>query len=40
MVRFGTDSLEESMKLGHEAAGYVSGYFIKPIKLEFEKVKY
>ena len=26
------------MKLGEEAAGYVSSKFIKPIKLEFEKV--
>ena len=39
MVRFGTDSLEESMKLGQEAAEYISGHFVKPIKLEFEKVK-
>ncbi|XP_066916708.1 DNA polymerase delta catalytic subunit-like [Clytia hemisphaerica] len=38
MVRFGTDSLEESMSLGQEAAAYVSGHFVKPIKLEFEKV--
>jgi DNA polymerase delta subunit 1 len=38
MVRFRTDSIEESMRLGKEAADYVSETFIKPIKLEFEKV--
>ena len=38
MVKFGTDSIEESMRLGQEAAAYVSNFFIKPIKLEFEKV--
>ena len=38
MVRFGTGELEEAMKLGEEAATYVSSKFIKPIKLEFEKV--
>ncbi|XP_046672164.1 DNA polymerase delta catalytic subunit isoform X1 [Homalodisca vitripennis] len=38
MVKFGVSSLEEAMKLGQEAADYVSSKFIKPIKLEFEKV--
>ncbi|KAI0472102.1 DNA polymerase delta catalytic subunit [Xylariaceae sp. FL0804] len=38
MVKFGTKNLAEAMKLGEEAAGYVSAKFIKPIKLEFEKV--
>ncbi|KAH8696716.1 putative DNA polymerase delta catalytic subunit Cdc2 [Talaromyces proteolyticus] len=38
MVKFGVKTLEESMKLGEEAADYVSSKFIKPIKLEFEKV--
>ena len=38
MVKFGTDSIEESMRLGQEAAAYVSAEFINPIKLEFEKV--
>ena len=38
MVKFGTTELEETMKLGQEAADYVSSKFIKPIKLEFEKV--
>ena len=38
MVKFGPKELEKAMKLGEEAAGYVSGKFIKPIKLEFEKV--
>lgn len=40
MVKFGTTDLAEAMKLGQEAADYVSGKFIKPIKLEFEKVYY
>jgi len=40
MVKFGTSDLGEAMKLGQEAADYVSGKFIKPIKLEFEKVYY
>lgn len=40
MVRFGTPDLAEAMKLGEEAAAYVSSKFIKPIKLEFEKVYY
>ncbi|KAK3328405.1 DNA polymerase family B-domain-containing protein [Cercophora scortea] len=38
MVKFGTKDLAESMKLGEDAAQYVSSKFIKPIKLEFEKV--
>ncbi|KAF2269740.1 hypothetical protein CC78DRAFT_508310 [Lojkania enalia] len=38
MVKFGTTDLNEAMKLGQEAAEYVSSKFIKPIKLEFEKV--
>ena len=38
MVKFGVTELEEAMKLGEEASGYVSSKFIKPIKLEFEKV--
>ena len=38
MVKFGTKELAETMKLGEEAAGYVSSKFIRPIKLEFEKV--
>jgi DNA polymerase delta subunit 1 len=38
MVKFGTKDLAEAMKLGEEAAQYVSSKFIKPIKLEFEKV--
>jgi DNA polymerase delta subunit 1 len=38
MVKFGVTELEEAMKLGEEAADYVSSKFIKPIKLEFEKV--
>ncbi|KAL5355852.1 DNA polymerase family B-domain-containing protein [Aspergillus floccosus] len=38
MVKFGVSTLEEAMKLGQEASEYVSSKFIKPIKLEFEKV--
>merc|ERR1719230_1378133 len=38
MVKFGTDSVEEAMRLGEEAAGMVSATFLRPIKLEFEKV--
>ncbi|KAK4179846.1 putative DNA polymerase delta catalytic subunit [Triangularia setosa] len=38
MVKFGTKELTEAMKLGEDAANYVSSKFIKPIKLEFEKV--
>ncbi|CDI84986.1 DNA polymerase delta catalytic subunit, putative [Eimeria praecox] len=38
MIRFGTTSIEEAMKLGREAANKISGEFIRPIKLEFEKV--
>ena len=40
MVKFGTSDIAESMRLGKEAAAYVSEHFIKPIKLEFEKVYY
>lgn len=38
MVKFGTTELAETMKLGEEAAKLVTAKFIKPIKLEFEKV--
>lgn len=38
MVRFGPTDLETCMKLGLEAADYVSTKFLRPIKLEFEKV--
>ncbi|KAF8519681.1 DNA polymerase family B-domain-containing protein [Gautieria morchelliformis] len=38
MVKFGTDNLEEAMGLGSEAAALVTTKFIRPIKLEFEKV--
>lgn len=38
MVKFGTTELAEAMKLGEEAANFVSSKFVKPIKLEFEKV--
>ena len=39
MIKFGPEDLETCMKLGAEAAPYVTKQlFIKPIKLEFEKV--
>ncbi|CAD6254475.1 unnamed protein product [Miscanthus lutarioriparius] len=38
MVQFGVSKVEDAMKLGREAADYISGTFTKPIKLEFEKV--
>merc|ERR1719414_2780776 len=38
MVKFGVSSVEEAMRLGQEAADMVSQTFLKPIKLEFEKV--
>ena len=38
MVKFGPKDLETAMDLGRDAATYVSDKFIKPIKLEFEKV--
>lgn len=38
MVKFGGQDLEAVMKLGKEAAEYVSKNFIRPINLEFEKV--
>ncbi|KAL0863005.1 hypothetical protein Bca101_042123 [Brassica carinata] len=38
MVQFGVPDVEAAMTLGKEAAEFISGTFIKPIKLEFEKV--
>lgn len=38
MVKFGTTDLEEAMKLGGEAADLITSKFVRPIKLEFEKV--
>ena len=38
MVKFGEKDLKKVMEMGEEAANYVSAKFIKPIKLEFEKV--
>ena len=40
MVKFGPNELAKCMELGQEAAEFVSTKFIKPIKLEFEKVYY
>ena len=38
MVKFGVDTVAKAMELGREAADFVSSKFVKPIKLEFEKV--
>lgn len=38
MVNFRVEENARAMELGREAAEYVSATFIKPIKLEFEKV--
>ncbi len=38
MVNFYVDSVEKGMKIGADAAAYVSDKFINPIKIEFEKV--
>ena len=38
MVKFGPKELAKAMEMGEEAAAFVSSKFIKPIKLEFEKV--
>ncbi|KAM7256627.1 hypothetical protein ACFE04_012368 [Oxalis oulophora] len=38
MVQFGVPTVEAAMALGREAAEYISETFIKPIKLEFEKI--
>ncbi|TDL23693.1 hypothetical protein BD410DRAFT_746439 [Rickenella mellea] len=40
MVKFGPSDLETVMRMGSEAADLVTAKFIKPIKLEFEKVYY
>ncbi|CAG8652886.1 1903_t:CDS:10, partial [Paraglomus brasilianum] len=40
MVKFGVNDLKETMRLGKEAADYVTAKFIKPINLEFEKIYY
>lgn len=40
MIKFGVSKLEDAMKLGKEAAEFISSTFVKPIKLEFEKCYY
>lgn len=40
MILFGTKDVESTMKLGREAAKFVSSKFLRPIQLEFEKVYY
>lgn len=40
MVNFGVDTLEEAIKLGKDAAKFVSSKFPSPISLEFEKCYY
>ena len=39
MVDFQVADTARAMQLGKEAADYVSATFVKPIKLEFEKVR-
>jgi len=39
MVKFNVEDVAAAMELGREAADFVSAKFIKPIKLEFEKVR-
>ncbi|XP_066943072.1 DNA polymerase delta catalytic subunit [Macrobrachium rosenbergii] len=38
MIKFGVKTVAEAMELGKEASLYVTETFVKPIKLEFEKV--
>lgn len=38
MIKFGVKTVAEAIELGNKAAVVVSDKFIKPIKLEFEKV--
>ena len=38
MVNFYVKTVEEGMKMGSEAAAFVTEQFIKPIKIDFEKV--
>lgn len=38
MIDFGVETIEEALKLGKEAAAYVTEFFKKPVRLEFEKV--
>lgn len=40
MINFGTKDIKRAMELGKEAADLLSERFMKPIKLEFEKVYY
>lgn len=40
MVKFGVQSVAEAMELGKIGADEVSKIFVKPIKLEFEKVEH
>ena len=38
MVKFGDSDLQKVMDCAKEAAKYVTGHFVKPINLDFEKV--
>ncbi|XP_068231528.1 DNA polymerase delta catalytic subunit [Palaemon carinicauda] len=38
MIKFGVATVAEAMELGKQASAYVTDTFVKPIKLEFEKV--
>ena len=39
MCKFGVETVAEAMELGKEAADLITETFVKPIKLEFEKVR-
>jgi DNA polymerase delta subunit 1 len=39
MIKFGIDDIHKAMRIGKEAAEFVTQKFINPIKLEFNKVK-
>jgi DNA polymerase delta subunit 1 len=38
MVKFGEPDISKVMELARDAAQFVTGHFVKPINLEFEKV--
>jgi DNA polymerase delta subunit 1 len=40
MIVFGAKDVETTMKMGREAAKFVSSKFLRPIQLEFEKIYY
>lgn len=38
MVNFGVENVAQAMELGQHAAQHINKSFVRPIKLEFEKV--